>query len=295
MNGRIYDPLLGRMLSTDSKVPGQTDLQAYNRYSYVLNNPLRYTDPNGEEPKAVAAGAIEGPVHAVVDIGSYSPGLQNFNDEALMMAGLSNLSGDDKKTAYYLSLRTEGDQMQQSLSDNAERTKTAVSDWVSEKTGSADVNNSQRAVTRTTTNILTKFFVALGGAKIIDRLSANQVKTGSGDQGKVPPQIHEGKQGKHIPGHNNFKPGRSELTHPNPQSLVDKHAGTGQRSGQREHVETGEVVGTYVSDKDGTRAETTRITIHYEAQDKTVHIVPAPPQPPPPPPPPSPAKDPKKP
>ena len=56
MNGRIYDPLLGRMISADSIVPGRTDLQAYNRYSYVVNNPLRYTDPDGEAPKDVAAG-----------------------------------------------------------------------------------------------------------------------------------------------------------------------------------------------------------------------------------------------
>jgi len=47
MNGRIYDPLLGRMLSPDSTVQFEANLQSYNRYSYVLNNPLRYTDPIG--------------------------------------------------------------------------------------------------------------------------------------------------------------------------------------------------------------------------------------------------------
>jgi RHS repeat-associated protein len=47
MNGRIYDPLLGRFLSADPTVqfPGFPD--SYNRFSYVLNNPLRYTDPSG--------------------------------------------------------------------------------------------------------------------------------------------------------------------------------------------------------------------------------------------------------
>lgn len=47
MNGRLYDPLLGRMLSPDTIVqyPGST--QSYNRYSYVFNNPLKYTDPTG--------------------------------------------------------------------------------------------------------------------------------------------------------------------------------------------------------------------------------------------------------
>jgi RHS repeat-associated protein len=48
MNGRIYDPLLGRFLSPDPLIQAAELLQNYNRYSYVLNNPLRHTDPSGE-------------------------------------------------------------------------------------------------------------------------------------------------------------------------------------------------------------------------------------------------------
>jgi RHS repeat-associated protein len=47
MNGRIYDPKLGRVLSADPYVQFPGAGQSYNRYSYVLNNPLRYTDPSG--------------------------------------------------------------------------------------------------------------------------------------------------------------------------------------------------------------------------------------------------------
>jgi len=47
MNGRVYDPVLGRFLSPDPNVQDISDTQSYNRYSYVLNNPLRYTDPTG--------------------------------------------------------------------------------------------------------------------------------------------------------------------------------------------------------------------------------------------------------
>ncbi len=47
MNGRIYDPLLGRFLSADLVVQFPNDLQSYNRYSYVQNNPLTYHDPSG--------------------------------------------------------------------------------------------------------------------------------------------------------------------------------------------------------------------------------------------------------
>lgn len=48
MNGRVYDPLLGRFLSTDNFVQEPGSSQGFNRYSYCLNNPLKYTDPSGE-------------------------------------------------------------------------------------------------------------------------------------------------------------------------------------------------------------------------------------------------------
>ena len=47
MNGRVYDPELGRFLSADPTVQFVANLQSYNRYSYVLNNPLSFTDPTG--------------------------------------------------------------------------------------------------------------------------------------------------------------------------------------------------------------------------------------------------------
>ena len=47
MNGRVYDPELGRFLSADPFVPGAAFTQAYNRYAYAINNPLSYTDPSG--------------------------------------------------------------------------------------------------------------------------------------------------------------------------------------------------------------------------------------------------------
>lgn len=44
---RYYDPALGRFLQADTIVPDPTDSQSLNRYAYVLNNPVRYTDPSG--------------------------------------------------------------------------------------------------------------------------------------------------------------------------------------------------------------------------------------------------------
>jgi len=47
MNGRCYDPVIGRMLSPDVAIQDEHNMQAYNRYSYCFNNPLRFTDPSG--------------------------------------------------------------------------------------------------------------------------------------------------------------------------------------------------------------------------------------------------------
>jgi RHS repeat-associated protein len=47
MNGRVYDPLNGRFMSADPFIQSPGNLQSYNRYAYVMNNPLAYTDPSG--------------------------------------------------------------------------------------------------------------------------------------------------------------------------------------------------------------------------------------------------------
>lgn len=56
---RAYDPMLGRFTAPDMLVPGGTNPQALNRYSYVFNNPQRYVDASGHfavVPFLIAAG-----------------------------------------------------------------------------------------------------------------------------------------------------------------------------------------------------------------------------------------------
>ncbi|MBK7729653.1 MAG: hypothetical protein IPJ33_14470 [Gammaproteobacteria bacterium] len=47
MNGRTYDPKIGRFMQADIVVQSPFDTQSYNRYSYLMNNPLNGTDPSG--------------------------------------------------------------------------------------------------------------------------------------------------------------------------------------------------------------------------------------------------------
>lgn len=54
MNGRMYDPRIGRFVQADPVVDDGLDAQAYNRYSYVTNNPLRYTIPTRADTDARA-------------------------------------------------------------------------------------------------------------------------------------------------------------------------------------------------------------------------------------------------
>ena len=48
MNGRMYDPIMSTFLSVDNYVQSPSNSQNFNRYAYCLNNPLKYTDPDGE-------------------------------------------------------------------------------------------------------------------------------------------------------------------------------------------------------------------------------------------------------
>ncbi len=63
MNGRVFDPLLGRFLSPDPYVQSPDRTKNFNRYAYALNNPLIYTDPSGE----FIFTAFLGPVGAIID------------------------------------------------------------------------------------------------------------------------------------------------------------------------------------------------------------------------------------
>lgn len=78
MGGRIYDPITARFLSPDPFVQSPDNLQNLNRYSYVLNNPLSFTDPSGFFFKSIAKlfQKIAKPLSFAVKALYFVPGMQ---------------------------------------------------------------------------------------------------------------------------------------------------------------------------------------------------------------------------
>ena len=64
MNGRVYDPLLGRFISADPYIPAPHLTQSYNPYSYAMNNPTSYVDPDGFFFKKLLRVVVTIVVHA---------------------------------------------------------------------------------------------------------------------------------------------------------------------------------------------------------------------------------------
>ena len=79
MNGRLYDPLLRRFLNADENIQDMFNTQNYNKYGYVLNNPLMFNDPSGEFIFAIFAAlplfwgtvATAAVIGAAIGVGMY--------------------------------------------------------------------------------------------------------------------------------------------------------------------------------------------------------------------------------
>ena len=98
-------------------------------------------------------------------------------------------------------------------------------------------------------------------------------------EAELPPEIHMGKQGKHIPGNNNYIPGRSILTaDPNElRYMAGKGTPVGKvkrgQSGFKERVDFKKVIGYYIDEETKKAMPTTMGNIIY-AEDGSIHIVP---------------------
>lgn len=78
---RYYDPVLARFVSADTLIPAFRDSQSLNRYAYVRNNPLLYTDPSGH------IFGIDDLIIMAVVIGAITSGIQSDWDPGATMLG----------------------------------------------------------------------------------------------------------------------------------------------------------------------------------------------------------------
>ena len=87
MNGRIYDPKLARFMQADPFIDGVSDSQGYNRYTYVRNNPLAYTDPTGFKRSGGLKRWQKTAKAAMGPLGNSSTGRQLFQVVGTMACG----------------------------------------------------------------------------------------------------------------------------------------------------------------------------------------------------------------
>lgn len=87
MNGRMYDPLMSSFLSVDNYVQCPESSQSFNRYAYCMNNPLKYTDPDGEYWHLIIGAAVGGTINVLTNLksinGDFGKGVAYFGIGAL--------------------------------------------------------------------------------------------------------------------------------------------------------------------------------------------------------------------
>ena len=114
MNGRLYDPLIGRMLSPDIVIQDEQNSQAYNRYSYCLNNPLRFTDPSGY----VTTIPPEFEIYYYPElIGSYDAHIDKLTEAGAKNINIHNTDESEGKTTTTISWSVRDNSFQMTIVD----------------------------------------------------------------------------------------------------------------------------------------------------------------------------------
>lgn len=103
MNARYYMPEVGRFISADTIVPNPSNPQSFNRYSYVRNSPMNFTDPSGHRE------CLNSDANGCTDIAPHQPPSpspsrtpiqpQKWETQLLAMAAFVEMHGHDNKQA----------------------------------------------------------------------------------------------------------------------------------------------------------------------------------------------------
>ena len=97
MNGRLYDPILGRFLSPDNYVQLPDFSLSFNRYSYCLNNPLKYVDPDGESVLLIGAILVGAYLGGSSVNGTFNPTKWNYSNwqtyAGIAIGGIAGYAG----------------------------------------------------------------------------------------------------------------------------------------------------------------------------------------------------------
>ena len=105
MNARLYDPVKKMFLQPDNILQDPYNPQNYNRFGYCLNNPLKYTDPSGNNPLLIAA-LVGGFINVVFNAGN----INNVGDffKYFAVGAISGLAGYGAGTAVTASVGSLG-------------------------------------------------------------------------------------------------------------------------------------------------------------------------------------------
>ncbi len=263
---RYYDPRLRRFISPDPVIPGGgTDPRGFNPYAYNLNNPFRWVDPDGHAPDEPLA-----------------PGQPTSRWEAFAESAGAFVSALDLR--YQAAKSAVADSASAWISDAWTSAQARMRGHLERQAASSSTPGQTDLVARPAEDVVRQEVTERGQALVgggVDLVKDVVVGIGIGKAASGVPRVHMGKQGKHIPGHNNFEAGRSVLR-ADPQSLAAR-AGTGDqvgkirvgRPGSKERIVFDDVIGDYV-DLDGTASPTRVGIVHYSKDG--IHIVPGRPQ-----------------
>jgi RHS repeat-associated protein len=273
LRARYYNPAVGRFLTADSVVPDPLSSGGWNRYAYVGNNPINYVDPSGQtfKPGFVLCLFGRDPITRVCK----DPFFGGFGTTTTMgnpwlLIGLFALAG-----GFYLYANLP--------SSGPPGFNLFPPGQFSQPTEGFNLDETFNQCSLPGTDL------SIPGSNPPETFPLTQPYFGpmpGFNNNPIPipnvlnVKLHGDAQGKHIPGHKNYQTGKSILTHPDPQGLLDQYAGTGNplrgtygQPGYRERVNFGEVIGIYVDETTGARTPTTNGVIHYSGRG--AHIVPA--------------------